>query len=55
MSQSEEYAQINIELTRYKEMNEIMSEALKLISRGEEPAKSIADAAFVKCIPIRMR
>ena len=55
MSQSDECEQINIELTNHKEMLEIMSEALNLISNGEEPAKTIADAAFAKCMPIRLR
>ena len=55
MSQSDKYDQINIELTKYKEMHEIMTKALKLISNGEEPAKLIAEAVFPKIMPILLR
>ena len=55
MSTKEECDNLKFELSRYTEMFNIMSQALKRISASEQPAETIAKEAIVKCVPIRIR
>ena len=55
MSTKEECDNLKFELSRYTEMFNIMSQALKRISASEQPADTIASEAMGKCVPIRMR
>jgi len=55
MSTKEECDNLKFELSRYTEMFNIMSQALKRISASEQSADTIASEAMGKCVPIRMR